>query len=260
MELNYKQYSTEGEPLLILHGMLGNLNNWSAQSRRFAEHFAVYALDARNHGGSPHTPEMDYPAMSADVLAFMDQHGLERAHILGHSMGGKTAMQLALDAPDRLLKLVVADMAPVAYGGERGEHDEIFAGLQAIQLPTLESRTEADKVLAGWVDDEIVRQFLLGNLMRNEDGGFAWRINLEVIHNSYPLLRAAVSGPAPYNGPVLFVRGGRSDYVLPEYEARIFELFPKAVIETIPHTGHWLHAEKPDSFNDIVNTFLRSNA
>lgn len=257
MELNYHQYSSEGQPLLILHGMLGNSNNWSTQSRRLASDFAVYALDLRNHGASPHAPGMDYPTMAQDVLEFMDSHDLHEAHILGHSMGGKTAMQMALQAPERLMKLVVADIAPVAYGGERGEHDEIFAGLDAIDLKTLQSRTQADGILANWVDDEIVRQFLLGNLFRSEEGNFAWRINLPVIRDSYPLLRAAVSGPDAYRGEALFVRGERSDYVLPEYEPAIRELFPSAVIETVPHAGHWLHAEKPDTFYSIVSKFLR---
>ena len=260
MELNYTQHSSEGQPLLILHGMLGNSNNWSTQSRRLAAEFAVYTLDLRNHGASPHSPDMDYPTMAQDVLQFMDRLGLFRVHILGHSMGGKTAMQLALQAPERLLKLVVADMAPVAYGGERGEHDEIFAGLDAIDLEKLQSRTQADSILANWVDDEIVRQFLLGNLLRTAEGEFAWRINLAGIRDNYPLLRAAVSGPEAYKGEVLFVRGERSDYVLPEYEPAIRELFPRAVIETVAHAGHWLHAEKPDTFYSIVSKFLRGEA
>lgn len=260
MELNYTQHSSEGQPLLILHGMLGNSNNWSTQSRRLAADFAVCTLDLRNHGSSPHAPDMDYQTMARDVLEFMDRHGVDKAHMLGHSMGGKTAMQLALQAPDRLLKLVVADIAPVAYGGERGEHDEIFAGLSAIDLDKLQSRTQADGILANWVDDEIVRQFLLGNLLRREDGTFAWRINLSAIRDSYPLLRAAVSGPAPYTGETLFIRGERSDYILPEHESTIRELFPHASIETIAHAGHWLHAEKPDTFYSIVRKFLRGEA
>lgn len=256
MELNFKQYSTDGEPLLILHGMLGNSNNWSGHSRRLAENFAVYALDMRNHGQSPHAPQMDYPTMAQDVLAFMDSHGIERAHVLGHSMGGKVAMQLALNEPQRILKLVIADVAPVAY--ERGEHDQIFAGLDAIDLATLSSRTDADRQLAEWVEDEIVRQFLLSNLLRSDEG-FAWRINLPVIRDSYPLLRAGVTG-GPYQGDVLFVRGGRSDYILPAYEPALKAQFPQARIETIEHTGHWLHAEKPDTFYRIVSDFLRGDA
>lgn len=262
MELNYTQHSSQGEPLLILHGMLGNSNNWSTQSRRLAADFAVYTPDLRNHGASPHAPGMDYPTMAQDVLQFMDRHALDKVHILGHSMGGKTAMQLALQAPERLLKLVVADIAPVAYGGEgeKGEHDEIFAGLDAIDLGKLQSRTQADSILANWVDDEIVRQFLLGNLLRTEEGAFTWRINLSEIRDNYPSLRAAVSGPDAYQGEVLFVRGERSDYVLPEYEPAIRELFPRAQIKTVPHAGHWLHAEKPDTFYSIVSKFLRGEA
>src|SRR5690606_15483716 len=173
MKLNFKQYSDQGEPLLILHGLFGSLQNWTWHCRKLAENFAVYALDMRNHGASPHDDVMNYQVMADDVLEFMDDHQLQKAHLLGHSMGGKTAMQLALKAPDRVDGLVIADIAPVQYGGERGEHDEIFEGLCALALNTLASRSEADSQLAKWVPDDVVRQFLLSNLVRKPEGGFA---------------------------------------------------------------------------------------
>lgn len=259
MKLSFKQHSSEGAPLLVLHGLFGSHQNWAWHCRKLAEDFAVFALDLRNHGSSPHDDRMDYPSMAADVLEFMDDHQIERAHILGHSMGGKTAMQLALNAPQRVRQLLIADVAPVQYGGERGEHDEIFEGLCAIDLAAVGSRTDADVQLAPNVSDEVVRQFLLSNLVRGESGGFRWRINLPVLRDSYPLLRAAPVSDVPYKGSTLFVRGDRSDYILPEHHAELHRLFPVARIETIAQAGHWLHAEKPETFYRIVHEFLRED-
>jgi esterase len=257
LKLNFRQYSEQGEPLLVLHGLFGSHSNWAWHCRKFAEHFAVFALDLRNHGASPHSPEMSYQLMAEDVKEFMDDHELPRAHVLGHSMGGKVAMQLALNHPQRILRLVIADVAPVQYGSERGEHDEIFEGMCALALEGLESRTEADRQLAGWVDDEVVRQFLLSNLVR-KDQGFAWRINLPVLRDSYPALRGRPTGTEPFKGEVLFIRGDMSDYITEQHREEILALFPKAGIKTLMQAGHWLHAEKPESFNRIAIEFLKA--
>ncbi|MDO8907162.1 MAG: alpha/beta fold hydrolase [Pseudohongiella sp.] len=259
MKLNFKQYSTDGEPLLILHGLFGSLQNWAWHCKKLSENFSVYALDLRNHGASPHDDKMNYQLMANDVLEFMDDHRIESAHILGHSMGGKVAMQLALLAPERVKRLVIADVAPVHYGGERGEHDEIFEGLCALDTDSLSSRADADARLAQYVDDEVVRQFLLSNLVRADSGGFRWRINLPVLKASYPRLREAPVAEKPYEGEVLFVRGDLSDYILPQHRDEVLRLFPKAKVKTITQTGHWLHAEKPDTFYRIVSDFLRED-
>jgi esterase len=260
LKLNFRQFSDTGEPLLILHGLFGSLSNWSWHSRRFAEHFAVIALDMRNHGASPHSSEMSYPAMAADVLEFLDDQAIDAAHVLGHSMGGKVAMQLALSHPERIRRLVVADVAPVRYGGERGEHDEIFEGLGAIDLTTLDSRSAADHQLAAWVEDEVVRQFLLSNLVRSDNGDFAWRINLPVLRERYADMRGKPDSERPYPREVLFVRGDQSDYITEHHRDEILALFPHAKIKTIMQAGHWLHAEKPETFNRIVRTFLQSES
>lgn len=258
MKLNFKQYSSEGAPLLVVHGLFGSLQNWAWHCKKLSEHFSVYALDMRNHGASPHADQMNYALMAADVLAFMDDQHIEKAHILGHSMGGKVSMQLALMAPERVLRLVIADVAPVHYGGERGEHDDIFEGLCALDIAHINSRSEADKQLAAYVGDEVVRQFLLSNLLR-DDGGFRWRINLPVLRASYPDLRAAPVAERPYAGEVLFVRGDLSDYILPQHRDEVLRLFPRAKVKTITQAGHWLHAEKPDTFYRIVSDFLRED-
>ena len=254
MKLNFKKYSDSCEPLLILHGLFGSLGNWGGQSRQFATDFSVYGLDLRNHGASPHSDAMNYTAMAEDVLEFMDDHGIERCHLLGHSMGGKTAMQLALSAPSRIDRLVVADIAPVHY---RGQHDSILDGLEAIDLSTISSRNEADAVLEKYEIDELVRQFLLTNLVRNAEGGFNWRINIPVLKENYDRLREAPASEGVFEGPTLFVKGALSNYIAEKHKEAILARFPNAKIKVIMHTGHWLHAEKPQTFYRIVHGFLK---
>lgn len=254
MKLNFKQYSDDGEPLIILHGLFGSLSNWGAQSSQLATDFSVYGLDLRNHGGSPHSDNMNYTVMAEDVIEFMDDHGIERCHLLGHSMGGKTAMQAALSAPQRIDRLVVADIAPVHY---RGQHDSILDGLDAIDLSSIKSRNEADKVLAEYVPDELVRQFLLTNLVRSKEGDFSWRINLPVLKQNYDRLREAPASEGVFEGPTLFVKGASSNYIQEKHRDAILARFPNAKTKVIMHTGHWLHAEKPQTFYRIVHGFLK---
>jgi len=253
MKLNYRQYSTVGHPLLILHGLFGSISNWNWHSNKLSEQYAVYALDLRNHGASPHAEQMDYPVMAMDVIEFMDAHKIGSAHLLGHSMGGKVAMQLALEHPQRVDKLVVADIAPVNYASE---HDKVFDGLQAIDLQQITSRTQADKMLAEHVGDEVVRQFLLTNLVRAQDGRFHWRINLPVLAKSYLQLRAAPAGDGIFDKPVLFIKGALSNYITEDHQQEIAKKFPQAGLKIIMQTGHWLHAEKPQTFYHLVSDFL----
>lgn len=258
LELNFRQFGESGSPLLVLHGLFGSLSNWAWHCRKLAETYRVFALDMRNHGASPHSDQMSYPAMAQDVKRFMDQQGIDKALVLGHSMGGKVAMQLALSWPERVQKLVVADISPVYYGGDgKGEHDDIFSGLNAIDLEAIESRKDADTQLAKWEPDEIVRQFLLSNLVRAEGGGFAWRINLESLQDNYDALRDAPEGERQYQGPVIFIRGDESRYVQSRHKEDILVRFPAAEVKTIMQAGHWLHAEKPETFFRIVSGFLQ---
>jgi esterase len=215
----------------------------------------VYVLDLRNYGQSSHADSMTYAEMAADVAKFLQQQGLDKVLVLGHSMGGKVAMQLALDQPESVRALVVADIAPVSY---EGEHDRIFDGLCAIDLEVIQSRADADTILADYVDDELVRQFLLSNLVRDSGAGgqFQWRINLPVLRECYDALRAAPQSEGSYPGPVLFLRGDRSNYVQADHREIILRLFPRAELKTLMQAGHWLHAEKPDSFNRLVSEFL----
>jgi len=257
MQLHAKLAGDNGPPLLILHGLFGSAMNWNWHAKKWAHRFSVHALDLRNHGASPHSDEMNYPVMAADVLEYMDKEGIRHCFLLGHSMGGKVAMQLALDQPERVQALVIADMAPVAY---EGEHDGIFEGLLAIDPGAMASRREADEVLAAYVDDELVRQFLLSNLVRDdstENGGFRWRINLPVLERNYKELREALTSDDVYNGPVLFLRGEHSGYVQQKHKKTILSMFPNASVKTLMQAGHWLHAEKPESFNRLVAEFFQ---
>lgn len=256
MKLNFKQFSDTGKPLLILHGLFGNLRNWNWQARELAAEFSVYALDLRNHGDSPHSSAMDYQVMADDVLAFIESNALEEINILGHSMGGKVAMQLALVNPHKVNRLLVADIAPVAYGEERGDHENVFSGLMSVDLTELQSRGDAEAALAAHVAEPAVRQFLVSNLVKNKQGGYQWRFNLPVLYASYERLRAGVIDSAVFNKPTLFIKGDNSNYITKEDWSTVQRLFPKARIKTVMGAGHWLHAEKPQVFYKLARDFF----
>jgi esterase len=252
MHLHFKQYG-QGEPLVILHGLFGASDNWHTVATRLAEQFQVIVPDLRNHGRSPHSDEMNYPVMAADVAELLGTLGLSSAISLGHSMGGKVAMQLAVTQPDLVKKLIVADMSPRGY---TPLHNEIIAALAALDVRSFASRTAIEEALAGPIPSLNLRRFLLKNLGRAEDGTFVWKINLTAITDSYPRLRAPVSGPATFAGPVLFIRGAKSEYIRAAGEPSIRELFPQAELRSIEGAGHWLHADAPEEFIRLVREFL----
>jgi pimeloyl-ACP methyl ester carboxylesterase len=252
MLLNYECAGT-GEPLVILHGLFGSLDNWQTVRQRLSAHYRVCVVDQRNHGKSPHSDTMDYPSMAEDLPGVLVAENITRAHFLGHSMGGKTAMQLALSHPDHVRSLIVVDIAPRQYAPS---HLQILAGLKSLDLNSIKSRSEAEEALAPFVPDPEVRRFLLKNLRRMDHGSFTWRNNLEGISNSYPRLNAAIEPSGKFSGPSLFIRGSLSDYVSDADVPLIHKLFPAAKIETMPKAGHWLHAEAPDEFLRVVSEFL----
>ncbi|WP_111493854.1 alpha/beta fold hydrolase [Marinobacter bohaiensis] len=243
----------EGDPLIVLHGLFGSLENLGGITQRLSDRWQIHALDLRNHGRSPHTDAMGYPAMADDVKRYMDSAGLATASVLGHSMGGKTAMELALAHPDRIDRLIVADIAPVDYPPH---HDAIIDGLSGLDLTAIASRGAADKALAEAVPEAPVRQFLLKNLVRDADGGFTWRLNLDVIERHYDQIAAGPSAEGPFEGPTLFIKGGDSGYIQTQHQDIVARLFPQASLRIIPGTGHWLHAEKPDLFANLCSRFL----
>ncbi|MGB1109273.1 MAG: alpha/beta fold hydrolase [Gammaproteobacteria bacterium] len=245
--------SGDGPALIVVHGLYGSATNWRSLAKRFAERFRVIAVDLRNHGRSPWSDEMNYPAMADDLIRLMDKLGLERAHLLGHSMGGKAVMTLALNAPGRVDRLLVLDIAPVAY-----QHDlsDFIEAMLAIDITNAKGRSDIDGQLAESVPERAIRGFLLQNLRRDDEGGYCWRINLQALHDQMAHITGFPELHASFTGPSLFLHGDRSDYVRPEYEPGIQSLFPKASITTVVNAGHWLHAEQADAVHDRVIEFL----
>jgi esterase len=244
----------EGPPLLLLHGLYGSGSNWNGIGRRLAHSYRVHQPDLRNHGKSPHHPTMHYQAMTADLLALMDRLEIGRAAVLGHSMGGKAAMLLALAQPSRVAALAVADVAPVRYRSD--EHARLIATLRSLDTRSIGSRAEADEALRAAIPDAGIRQFLLTNLARAH-GRWQWRIPLDVLAEGLP----AISGwpgelDVHYPDPALFIYGGRSTYVTDDGCVRIRDYFPAARFHCMEECGHLLHVEKPDAFTQVVQRFL----
>lgn len=251
LELNHGVLG-EGPPLLVLHGLYGSGVNWTSHAKWLAEHYRVILPDLRNHGRSPHDPDMSYPAMAGDLAALLDRLGVADALVLGHSMGGKAAMTLALTYPERVRALVAADIAPVSY---RHDHAEIIQALRALPLEALAGRDDADQALAPKIASPMVRQFLLTNLQKRSDG-YAWRIPLDILADQLPLIEGFPELPGHYDGPTLFLHGGSSDYLTPAHHGIIRHYFPKAQIEAVAGAGHWLHVEAPQAFAAALQAFL----
>jgi esterase len=252
MKLFYRELG-QGQPIIILHGIFGSSDNWLTQARMFSSHYHVFSLDLRNHGLSPHDDQFDYPVMVDDLVAFIDEHQLKDPIIIGHSMGGKVAMNFAVAHPDKLQKLIVVDISPRYYDLE---HYVIIDGLKAIPIETLSSRNEADAALADFVPEHDVRQFLLKNLQRKSDGGFTWKINLSVIDKNMSNIGVDLQYPGKFEKPTLFIRGSKSKYVKDEDMIHIQAIFPQTELKTLD-TGHWVQAEKPQEFVDSVLNWLK---
>lgn len=251
MKLFYRQ-SGQGEPLIILHGLFGSSDNWYTLAKTFAEQFTVYLIDQRNHGQSPHSEEFDYKLLAEDLLEFINEHNLKAVTIIGHSMGGKTAMNFAVKYPERVKKLVVVDIVPKAYPVH---HDNILEGLLSLDLPNVSSRTEADELLSKYVTELDERQFLLKNLYRTSDGGFGWRPNLKSIDKHIEEIGEGMQFDGQYDGPTLFIVGARSKYFKSGDEKLIEKIFPSFTLVTLD-SGHWVQAEKPKEFAETVIPFL----
>lgn len=245
----------DGTPVLILHGLFGSAQNWGRVAKRLAATHRVIAADLRNHGASPHAAPMDYPAMAADVAALIEARAGGRAAVIGHSMGGKVAMWLALTRPTLVERLVVVDVAPVAY---RPTLQAYAAAMRALPLRPGMRRAEADAGLAPTVADPGERAFLLQNLRFGPDAHPEWRLNLTAIEAAVPTISAFPEPPegARHDGPVLIVAGERSGYVRAEHHARILGLFPRTAFVVVPGAGHWVHAEAPEPFLRAVEPFL----
>ncbi|MFM4824024.1 alpha/beta fold hydrolase [Aeromonas bivalvium] len=250
--MNFKEQG-QGPAVVLIHGLFGSLDNLGLLARPLGEQYRVISLDLRNHGASFHSDEMSYPQQAADVLALLDHLALDKAALIGHSMGGKVAMQVAKLAPHRVNQLVVADMAPVAYPHAR--HQNVFAGLNATLTRAPQSRSEAEAILAEHIEIAGVRQFLLKSFAKTETG-WGWRFNVPALERNYANIMGWPDADARFEGPTLFIKGGESDYMLPAYTETVMAQFPAAKARVIAGTGHWLHAEKPVLFNKLVVDFL----
>jgi len=253
MRLNYKELGEKNEqPLVILHGLFGSLDNWITLAKYFAEHFHVYLVDQRNHGKSPHSDEFSYDVMANDLHDFLTEHNIKNPTILGHSMGGKTAMLFATEHPEMLEKLIVVDIAPKFYPVH---HHKIIEGLKSLQLDKIERRKEADEQLKIHIPQDDTRQFLLKNITRAETGGFKWKMNLIAIEEQIEIIGYGLPNGAHFSKPTLFIRGLKSDYIQDFDIPILSEYFPNSVLESVENAGHWVHAEAPQELFNLVLSF-----
>jgi len=247
----------QGSPLLILHGLFGSLDNWHSIAGKLANSFQVFSLDLRNHGRSPHSDEMSYQSMAEDISEFIASQRLQQVALLGHSLGGKVAMQFSLVHPDKVAALIVADMSPRAYPPR---HNDIFDALFSLDLSSLHSRKQMEEALAPAIPELPLRQFLLKNVKRDAGGAFMWRFNLSSLQANYSRLNEPITSKQAFNKSTLFIRGGESDYVTDADLPAIHQLFPRAKIITLPRAGHWLHVQAADEFISQVTAFLSAES
>ncbi len=251
MDLHFQSFG-QGSPLIILHGLFGMLDNWHTVSRKLGDNFRVFAVDQRNHGLSPHAEAFNYDVMARDMHDFILAQGISPSHLLGHSMGGKTAMWTALKFPDLVDRLIVVDIAPRPYPPL---HDDIIEVLQSVRLEDSESREEIDEVLSTKIKEPAVRQFLMKNLSRNDDGTFRWKMNLPAIVAHYGEIMEGIETETTFPRPTLFIRSQNSSYIRDEDIPGIKKLFPSSSTVVFP-TGHWVHAEAPEQVIKSVTEFL----
>jgi len=251
--LSYKEYG-EGKPVVILHGLFGSSDNWVSIAKSLSNGWKIYLPDLRNHGDSFHSEEFDYKAMAGDIKRFLKNHKIEDPIIIGHSMGGKTAMKFAVTWPDLLHKLVVVDIGPKRYPVR---HQKIIDGLKSIPIDKISSRKKADDYLSEHIKEKSIRQFLLKNLDRDNKKGYKWKMNLSVIDEKIENVGKSLEKDARFDGQTLFIYGENSDYIQDDDKSDIREIFPTALFLKFKDTGHWVHAEKPDEFIKAINRFLK---
>ena len=244
-----------GKPLLILHGFLGMSDNWKTLGMQYANlGFQVHMLDLRNHGRSFHSNEFNYQVMTNDVFEYCIEHNLENISIIGHSMGGKVAMLFSTTYPEKVDKLIVADIGPKYYSPH---HQDILAGLNAVDFSKKPDRTQVDAILKTHIPDFGTRQFLMKSLYWQEPGQLAFRFNLPVFNAQIEQIGTELPSNTIFEKPTLFIRGGNSNYIKDEDFETIVSHFPNAIFETIPNVGHWLHAENPTLFFEKTSVFLK---
>jgi len=250
MKLAFKEFGS-GEPMIVLHGLFGSSDNWQTLGKRFAEDFRVFLVEQRNHGRSPHSHVFDYDVMARDLKEFFSDHNLKKATVVGHSMGGKTAMRFAQLFPEKVEKIIVADMGIKAYSPH---HEKILEAFKKVDLHSIESRKDADQNVADLIPEFGVRQFILKNLYRKGKTEFGWRVNYEVIEKQMENILAPLPEQAA-EVSALFIYGSKSDYIKEEDKHQIKRIFKKAEFSEL-QAGHWIHAEVPDEFYTEVKNFV----
>ena len=256
MKLNYKK-SGQGQPLIILHGLFGSLDNWQTIARHLSENFEVYSVDLRNHGQSPHSEQWDYRVMSEDILELFEDNNIKDAVLMGHSMGGKTAMNFALEHCALLNKLIVVDIAPKSYPVH---HDKILEGLRSVNLEAISSRKQAEEQLSKYISDAGIIQFLMKNLYWKEMEAkkLAWRFNLKVIDRNIEKVGEKTNEEKSCDVPTIFVKGEKSNYIQEKDMELAQIIFPDSKLISIPGAGHWIHAEQPQLFLQEIRNFLKN--
>lgn len=252
MKLHYRKYG-QGQPLIILHGLFGSSDNWQTLGKKFAENYEVYLVDQRNHGHSPKSDDFNYQLLSEDLNELISELSLKNVILIGHSMGGKTVMKFAQQHPETLERLIVVDIGPKEYPMH---HDVILEGLKSLDLSVIKSRGQAEKHLSNYIEDVGVKQFLLKNLYWVEKGQLGWRINIPVLDEKMQYILAAIPNEV-VGTPTLFIRGEKSNYIVEDDFQNIYDQFPNSEIETIYDAGHWVHAENPFSFYNMVMDFSK---
>jgi len=252
MDLHYEKYGDNPQKLIILHGLFGSADNWTSIGKQLSRKFTVFLIDQRNHGKSDHDVIWDYSVMADDLKEFIVKHDIVNPIIMGHSMGGKTAMKFACTYPDLLEKLIVVDICPKYYPVH---HRTIIEGLQSVAKQKVSSRKQADQILQEYIPELPVRQFLIKNLLRGETS-MTWRMNLDVIDNNIENVGTPLLDTEKNNVPTLFIRGSNSDYILDTDKQLMSKHFSKSTLETVENAGHWLHAEQPKMFLTLVEKFI----
>lgn len=253
LQLNYKLKGT-GKPIIILHGLFGMLDNWNSIGSELANNFAIYLVDQRDHGRSDKSKEFGYEFVARDLKNLCDKLSLQKIGLIGHSMGGKSAMTFANLYPDMVDKLMVIDIAPKKY---EGGHENIFDAILAVPIEEVTTRSAVDGILSKQIDNIGVRQFLMKNLTRKKEGGFEWKANFKLLHDKYENILDIPALRKNSDLEVVFIKGGLSQYIQPEDEALIHSYYPNAEVEIIENAGHWVHAEKPKELLDSIYSFFQ---
>ncbi|SFI77625.1 Pimeloyl-ACP methyl ester carboxylesterase [Kaistella treverensis] len=253
--LHSKIYGQEkaGIPLLVFHGLFGMLDNWGSFGKEMGEFLPVHLLDLRNHGKSFHSPQMSHDDLAHDILHYMEFHGLEKINLLGHSLGGKAVMQFAIKYPVKVNKLIVVDISPKAYPPH---HQGILKALESVDFSTATSRQQVEDVLSQYIPEKSVILFLTKNLYWTDDKKLDWRFNLKTLSEKYEEFVSNAIKFGVFSGETLFISGEKSQYILPQDEFQIKQQFPNSSVATIKNAGHWVQAENPTDFNEVVKNFL----